>query len=32
VQRRIRRVLMVSRIELVLLIAVIFIMVAKPGL
>ena len=32
VQRRIRRVLMVSRIELVLLIAVIYLMVTKPGL
>jgi uncharacterized membrane protein len=32
VQRRIRRVLWISRIELVLLIAVIYVMVTKPGL
>ena len=31
VQRRIRRVVMVSRIELVLLIAIVFDMVVKPG-
>ena len=32
VQRRIRRVLLVSRIELVLLIALILVMITKPGL
>jgi hypothetical protein len=31
-QRRIRRIFLISRIELVLLIAAIFVMVAKPGL
>ena len=31
VQRRIRRVLWVSRVELVLLIAIIYVMVTKPG-
>lgn len=32
VQQRIRRIFLISRIELVLLIAAIFVMVAKPGL
>lgn len=32
VQQRIRRVFLISRIELVLLIAAVFVMVAKPGL